>query len=214
MNNPFESKDVKYIERNYRIEIHRDEDCYMGWDDLGDHLGTIYSNHRNWNPDKHDVDEILDEENRPDSENYVYVPIWMYEHSGMTIHASEGGNPYSCPWDSGCAGLIACSKEKILKEYGNLSEETIQKVKDVMVSEIHELDLLYQGDVYGYIVIYVGEDGEEEEIASCWGFITERNKLDFVFEEAEAEAIADAKSWYRKNGIQLRIPFPKDEGEE
>ena len=177
MDNPVESKDVKYIERNYRIEIHRDEDCYMGWDDLGD------------------------------------LPIWMYEHSGTTIKACSS-NPYSCPWDSGCAGLIACSKDKILKEYGNLSEETIQKVKDVMVSEIHELDLLYQGDVYGYIVIYVGEDGEEEEIASCWGFITEWNKLDFVFEQAEAEAIADAKSWYRKNGIQLRIPFPKDEGEE
>ena len=212
MEDCIKSKDVKYIDRNYRVEIHCDEYCDMDWDDLGDHLGTIYSNHRNWNPDEHNVDEILDEENRPDSENYVYVPIWMYEHSGVTIHASVR-NPYSCPWDSGCAGLIACSKEKILKEYGNLSEETIQKVKDVMVSEIHELDLLYQGEVYGYIVIYVGEDGEEEEIASCWGFISEWNQLDEIIADGEAEAIADAKRWYRENGIQLRIPFPEEDNE-
>ena len=212
-------KEVQYLNRKYRVEILQDDCSCMGWDDLGDHLGTIYSNHRRWNPDNHKVEEILDDENRPDSENYVYVPIWMYEHSGITIKAC-GSNPYSCPWDSGCAGLIAVSKDKILKEYGSLDEETIKKAKDVMIAEIHDLDLIYTGNVYGYSVIYLGDDdegindGEGEEIDSCWGFVIDYLNLDEVISEGEAVAIADAKDWYRKNGIQLRIPFPKDEGEE
>lgn len=200
---PIKSKEVVYIDRKYRVDIFQDEDCCLEWDDLGDHLGTIYSNHRNWNPDKHSIEEILDEDNRPDSENYIYVPIWMLDHSGVTISAGAR-NPYNDPWDSSCAGLIAVSRRKAAKEYGELNEETVNKIKDVMIAEIRELDMLYRGEVYGYVVMDCNGD-EEVALCSCWGHITDN--IDEVIEEGEVEAIAEAKDWYRKNGIQLHIPF-------
>ena len=208
--NVFKSKDVKYINREYRCEVVWDNDCDMGWDDLGDHLGTIYSNHRRWNPCGHNVDEIIDEDGVPNYDDYIVVPIYMYEHSGMTIEASERGNPFSCPWDSGCAGLIAMEKSKAQKEYGALTEETIAKVKDYLIAEIHELDLLYTGQVFGYRVIDLNDENETE-VDSCWGFITDNP--DEILEEAESVAVAEAKDWYRKNGIQLRIPFPEEDEE-
>ena len=206
----FKQKDVLYINRKYRVEVVWDYDNDMGWDDLGDHLGTIYSNHRRWNPCGRNVEEIIDDEGRPNYEDYIIIPIYMYEHSGMTIKASEKGNPFSCPWDSGCAGLIAVDKATAIKEYGELTEETINKVKDYLIAEIHELDLLYTGQVFGYRVIDLNDD-DETEVDSCWGFITDNP--DEVLEEGESVAIADAKDWYRKNGIQLRIPFPEENEE-
>ena len=44
---------------------------------------------------------------------FIVLPIYMYDHSGITISV----NPFSCPWDSGQIGFIYISKEKARKEY-------------------------------------------------------------------------------------------------
>jgi len=47
-------------------------------------------------------------------ENAVILPVYMYDHSGITIN-TDG---FSCPWDSGQVGVIFCTRERFLKETG------------------------------------------------------------------------------------------------
>lgn len=49
----------------------------------------------------------------------VMLPIYLYDHSGITISTSA----FSCRWDSGLVGFIFCSHERFLSETGYTAEE-------------------------------------------------------------------------------------------
>jgi|LSQX01.3.fsa_nt_gb hypothetical protein len=92
----------------------------------------------------------------------VILPIYLYDHSGLTINNSG----FSCPWDSGQIGWIYASHDDIKKEYGTLDNETIDKADSLLRAETKEYDSYLRGECYGFII---EKDGEE--IDSCWGFI-------------------------------------------
>lgn len=122
------------------------------------------------------------------------LPIYMYDHSGITISIA----PFSCPWDSGQVGFIYCSEARAL-------EEGIDDIEACLKAEVEEYDQYLSGKVYGYVQTtdkykldsegYVTNDGlrifkisEFDDIAianevvgalneanpgeedSCWGF--------------------------------------------
>ena len=92
------------------------------------------------------------------------LPVYVYEHSGSSISTS----PFSCRWDSGQIGFIyIADKEKFKKAFG-LKKMNNQKALDVMDSIIREINTIWNGFVYGFIV----KDNESgEHIDSCGGFI-------------------------------------------
>lgn len=94
----------------------------------------------------------------------VILPIYMYDHSGLTIKTT----PFSCPWDSGQIGYIFVSKEKARKEYKvkRLSKKKLALIENVLLAEIETYDQYLTGDVYGYKLL----DSEGNEIESVWGF--------------------------------------------
>lgn len=155
--------------RGYTINVYYDTDPQSPreWDNLG----TIYSNSRNYDPDRHSLREILNDEETGFSEdfkkNYLWLKIRGYEHSGLTISVS-GGYPYNDPWDSGLFGVIAVSKEKAIKEFGKkiCTQEVRQRALDCLRGEVETLDQYYTGDVYGFVI----ENEEGDEIDSCWGY--------------------------------------------
>ena len=57
----------------------------------------------------------------------VVLPVYMYDHSGITINTTG----FSCPWDSGMVGIIYVSKEKIREKFNikRISSKLIEKVK-------------------------------------------------------------------------------------
>ena len=70
-----------------------------------DNVGNMVCFHKNYNlGDKHNFnspDDLM--EFLKDHENeIVYLPIYAYEHGGITISTA----PYSCRWDSGQVGVI------------------------------------------------------------------------------------------------------------
>jgi hypothetical protein len=84
--------------------------------------------------------------------NVCILPVFMYDHSGITI--STG--PFSCPWDSGQVGIIYVTKETCEKQQ--------IKFEDAEIILKGEIKVLYQyltGDVWGY-TIYSTEDPDEE----------------------------------------------------
>ena len=155
-----------------------------------DNLGTIYSNHRHYDPCDHKIDEILIEDedgNDVIDPDYIYVPIYYYEHSGITISAGRGLQ-YSDPWDSGCFGVMAVHKDKAIKEFGDVSNpEIYEKVVKCLKSEIEEWDMYLTGSVYGYEVY----DEDDCFVDSCWGFYGEP-------EEVMKEAVSIAESDYNE----------------
>lgn len=88
---------------------------------------------------------------------YVIMPLYLYDHSGITISTS----PFSCPWDSGQVGFIAAK----------LSGMDREKIISILQSEVSTYDMYLRGEVYGFVIEELNADtGYWEETGSCGGF--------------------------------------------
>ncbi len=165
----------------YRIDIIQDEspESPRTWDNLG----TIVSkkgygdeHEFNWN-DYNSYDEYQKDIERKKNVG-VILSVYKYEHGGVVLNTKG----FSCPWDSCQIGFIYITKEKIREEYSvkRITKDIIERVTKYLESEIKTYSQYLNGEVYGYRVFKV-ENGEEEELDSCWGFYGE----DECMEEAE-----------------------------
>jgi len=162
---------IQIINRNgYKIEIHYDQyggESPRDWDNAG----TMAIYHRNYN-----FGDKLEFSNTDDLDEYlasgsVYaLPIYMYDHGGVTISTS----PFGCRWDSGQVGYIYISKEKA-------KAEGLTDPLATLENEVTLMDSYLRGEVFGYQVY----DAEGDELDSCWGFIGD---IKYCIEEAEAAA--------------------------
>lgn len=152
-----------------------------------DNMGTMICFHGRYNlGDKHNYDhkdysgwEEMETAIIKNESPAVILPLYLYDHSGITISTS----PFSCPWDSGQIGFIFVSKEKLRKEYGvkRITKEVIERAEKCLLAEVNTYDQYLTGDVYGYKVI--DEEGNEED--SCWGYYGE----DSIKEEFKNELV-------------------------
>ena len=109
-----------------------------------------------------------------------WLALWLYDHSGITMSATQGGNPYSCQWDSGQVGWIYVTRERAMHTLGNITEDNWrERAEEVLRGEVETYDQFLTGEVYGYELYEYEppEDDEDEigessmnEIDSCWGF--------------------------------------------
>ena len=160
---------AKTIQHNgYTIEIHYDQyggESPRDWDNAG----TMAIYHRNY-----DFGDKLEFSNTDDLDAYLAsgdcyaLPIYMYDHGGVTISTS----PFSCGWDSGQVGYIYMTKEKA-NEYENPLA--------VLEGEVKSMDSYLRGEVYGYQVF----NADYEEISSCWGYLGD---IAWCIEEAKSAA--------------------------
>lgn len=115
--------------------------------------------------------------NRIVDTNYVILPLYLYDHSGITMNTTG----FSCRWDSGQVGYIYVSKDKAMNEYGlkAWNKAAKEKVKKYLQGEVEDYDRYLTGDVYGFILEGGGQDD------SCWGFygsnFIENGLLDTAF---------------------------------
>jgi hypothetical protein len=93
-------------------------------------------------------------------------PLFYYEHGNCIYKVTEGGNPFSCPWDSGQVGWILV-KRSDFKRKNRL---------EIAQSWANAVTTWCNGDYYGYVI--ENEDGDNLE--SCWGF----DDADYCKEEA------------------------------
>lgn len=174
---------------NYRIE--QDTDPQNPRTDF-DQIGTMVCWHRRYNlgdeqpkqsieewlydladykTDEYDLKEwpSIDQILKRIGKNHVILPLYLYDHSGITISTS----PFSCRWDSGKVGFIFIDAETGRKNWGR---NWRKKAEAMLEAEVEEYDQYLTGEVYGYVVeeIEVDEEGNEEVIDShydsCWGY--------------------------------------------
>ena len=154
----------------YTIEIHYDQyggESPRDWDNAG----TMAIYHRNYNfGDKLEFNNTDDLDEYLASGDCYALPIYMYDHGGVTISTS----PFSCAWDSGQVGYIYISKEKA-------KAEGLTDPLATLENEVSTMDDYLRGEVYGFQVF----NADHEELDSCWGFIGNRK---WCIEEAKSVA--------------------------
>jgi hypothetical protein len=142
--------------------------CEHGRYNLGDrHAKEILANKLNVSASNYKSHKLID---MAEAKGLVFMrkPIYMYDHSGITISMK----PFSCPFDSGQVGEIIVLTETVKKEFG-VKRITTQKRKEIeekvlrnMEGEIETYDFYLRGDVFGFQIL----DEDDEIVDSCYGF--------------------------------------------
>jgi len=154
---------------DYHIKIIQDNDpesprewdnigtiiCFHKKYSIGDPLDYNFNDFNSWEELKNQINK--------DQNVAVILPIYMYDHSGITIKTT----PFSCPWDSGQIGFIFISKEKALNEFGGckITKKLRERLTQQLIGEVETYDKYLAGDVYGYQITL-----NDEEFDSCWGY--------------------------------------------
>jgi hypothetical protein len=147
-------------------------------------MGTMLCFHKRYNLgdenpyNMNDFDSWMEFKERleKDHDIAIILPIFMYDHSGITISTSLE-YPYNDRWDAGQVGFIFVTKEKIREEYSvkHVTKKTLQKALTYLLGEIEVYDLYLRGEVYGFQLVELSKCSEcgeshEETIDSCYGF--------------------------------------------
>jgi len=109
-------------------------------------------------------------------DDWAVYPLYMYDHGQTVYRPSEGGNPFSCPWDSGRVGIIALKRDEF-------SGDTFKAVEAICRTYTDWAN----GECYGFTV----EGPEGDVIDICFGFIG-REHAEEAGEVAFRFAVADA----------------------
>lgn len=148
-----------------------------------DQFGTLVTWHRNYVFDedgKKAFGEPSDFIEQAKREKWIYLPVFMYEHSGISLSSGSFGDP----WDSGQVGFIYVTREKMKEEYEKhfKPRSWAGRARKLLRVEIHTWDQYVTGDVYGYVI--ENEDGDHDD--SCWGF------YGYEYAKAEMRAALDS----------------------
>ena len=162
---------------NEKLEIITDESCESPreWDNLTV-IVTIKNNHHDIGDiqvrDSDEIRELLE-----DKKAKFAMPLYIYEHSGMSLKCFEDktmvGYPYNDQWDAGCIGMVFTT-EALLKESG-LFNSTKTEIIEFMKAEVDTYSHWCNGECYGFRLSEVSEcdkcnQVEDKEIDSCYGF--------------------------------------------
>ena len=119
--------------KKYNIKIERDENSWNPRED--DNFTTMVCFHKRYDlGDKHNIKhddysswEEMEEGIKADEEVMIMKPLYMYDHSGITISTS----PFGCAWDSGRLGLVYITKASLMKLCGraDFTEEELKYLK-------------------------------------------------------------------------------------
>jgi hypothetical protein len=134
---------------------------------LGDKTDYRHSDFSTWAELQAKIEE--------DNDVFVLLPVYMYDHSGITISTS----PFSCSWDSGQIGFIFCTNKQVAEEKWS-KEEAVQ----CLIGEIETYDQYLRGDVWCFAIH--NPENYDEVLESCCGFFG----YDYCVQEAKSCADA------------------------
>ena len=151
--------------------------------------------------DKHDFSEpqeFIDWLNKNESEIALVMPLYLFDHSGITISTT----PFNDRWDSMRLGYVYVTKEAFDKAIGDgwkRSDGTEVTPESLIDGEVKTYDQYLRGDVYGFTATYIkhdadGDEYEGEELdASTWGLYGQDYAVEYAKEAIDAELEYAAK---------------------
>lgn len=156
-----------------RIDYDRDPMDPREWDNLGkflvpprcEYVPAEAENILNW-------EDAEDDEKTLDAAGYLYLPVYVYDHSGVAYNTTG----FSCPWDSGQIGYYVVSKSDLRKEYG--CKRITAKIRKIalrtMRAEVETYGAYRNGEVYQFTI----EDASGDVIDACGGYYRVEDILD------------------------------------
>lgn len=180
------SSDNLYSEnyKGYTIRIVQDE-LYGSFFDSQEVFTQFACWHRRYNLGNVDMtQEDFNDMCKENKGKMIKLPLYMYDHSGLSIHAGSRPYPYDDMWDSGQLGYVYCTYDMIRKEFNckHVTKSIQQKAIALLLAEVDTYDSILRGEVYGYII----EDSGEQFVDSCSGFVG-----DYKYALQEAKSIVD-----------------------
>ena len=170
-------EELQVGELTVSVEADDQMDSPREWDNVGRML-CCHSRYRLG--DKHDMSpEALAEYVRNDDEVVLAIPLWLYDHSGLSMRAGST-NSFGDRWDSGQVGWIVATEEAVKKEFDKVDAKTLMKARKAPINEIEIFDQYLQGDVWYYCIT----DEKGETLDSCGGMYG----LDYCKKEATQSA--------------------------
>ena len=100
-----------------------------------------------------------------DDPRYVALPVYIYDHSGVTINTTG----FSCGWDSGQVGYVYATADSVRESFmvKRVTAKVRERALDTLRSEIEVFDSYIRGEVYGFTV----ETPDGDVLDSCGGYI-------------------------------------------
>ncbi len=164
-----------------RVEKHKKHIIKVYQDDMAesprewDNLGTMVCFHSRYDlGDKHEL-TVENTKSLVKGRDTIALPLYLYDHSGITMNTTG----FHCPWDSGQVGWILVKRERVRKEFEKkrISKKLLDKVIEILRSEVGIYDSYIKGNVFGYeIVEETGGDGDS--VDSCWGYFSYEHMLE------------------------------------
>jgi len=189
---------IEYKGHTINIEQDQDPESPRDWDNLGTMVCfhgrySLGDQNHGIDPDQFKGWGKMREYIGQELNAYVILPIYMYDHSGITIRTT----PFSCPWDSGQIGFIYVTCDKLKGE--GLMKKKQAEIQKYLEGEVETYDQYLRGDVYGYQT--------EGELCSdsCWGFFGSDHEESGLLEHAKAEIDYEVKKDLIENGEQLSL---------
>jgi hypothetical protein len=171
---------------NYVIRIEQQDqpDSPREWDNLGSmvcfHNQYSLGDKTNYKAKDYDSWVELKKAIEKDVDVAVILPLYLYDHSGITISTSNE-YPYNDRWDAGQIGFIYISKQKVRNEYSvkRINKKLINDVTQYLVNEVKTYDQYLTGDVYEYTIHKITTCNlgceHEELVDSCGGYFGEES---------------------------------------
>ena len=115
-----------------------------------------------------------------DEKPAIIKPVYMYDHSGITIKTS----PFGCPWDSGQIGYVWITKEMAKKELGvtRMTKKAAERLDTFLEAGVKAYDNYLTGSIFCWQVVNQAGDVEE----SVGGYSQDDFNSGYAIQEAQA----------------------------
>lgn len=178
--------------RGIDINIHHDS-CACNPRTEWEHDTTIWSNHRGYQADGKDIDDLMNEldvDEFPgsfselceiaDKKGYFAIPVYAYIHSGIAFSLCRNGQ-FADRWDSGTFDIVTIPKQTVYKVWNckRITKAVRKKLENCIIAELNEYAAYCNGEVYGYTIF--ADTDEEDEV---WGFYGDAG-LEFCIDQAK-----------------------------
>jgi hypothetical protein len=167
--------------------------CFHNHYDLGDKTNLNQNSFNGWD----ELKEYLIKE----EEAVFILPLYLYDHSGITISTT----PFGYRWDSGQIGFIYTTN-KLLEEMGHPLNVSKDKLKKWAIAETKIYDNYLTGEVFSFQLEY--KDGHLiDSVSGFYGFDHDKSGLlDYAEDSIKSFDIAE----YEANKKKERIEFLKN----
>lgn len=178
-------KFIKSNETQNKLRIRYEDDEwilegeYKAWYDKGEmktHVICTTDQDESWlEDDLIDYLGIGDKLNLLEQYDYYFLPLAVYDHSGITMWCGSRWSHFDAQWDCSDVGWIYTTKKEIFDT--GCTECTEENWKEYaekwLKGEVEMYDMYLQDECYGYILEeWDGDDWIETD--SCWGFYSKK----------------------------------------